>query len=93
MQGRRITTGRVPRPDPVDVYVGARVRMRRMMKGFSQERLADGLGVTFQQVQKYEKGRNRIGAARLFKIANLLGVSVSYFFEGQGTDAIDLKVG
>ena len=69
-------------PEPTDVHVGARVRMRRMMLNMSQEKLGDGLGLTFQQVQKYEKGTNRIGASRLHHIANLLQVPVSFFFEG-----------
>lgn len=69
-------------PNPTDKHVGARVRMRRMMLGMSQEKLADGLGLTFQQVQKYEKGANRIGASRLQQIGNILQVPVSFFFEG-----------
>jgi transcriptional regulator with XRE-family HTH domain len=69
-------------PSPVDRHVGARIRMRRMMLGWSQERLGDALGITFQQVQKYEKGTNRIGASRLLQIAGLLGVGVEYFYEG-----------
>ena len=69
-------------PSPTDKHVGARVRMRRLMLGLSQEKLADGLGLTFQQVQKYEKGTNRIGASRLQHIAEVLQVPVSFFFEG-----------
>ncbi|HTT48124.1 MAG TPA: helix-turn-helix transcriptional regulator [Pseudolabrys sp.] len=69
-------------PDPTDKHVGARVRMRRMMLSMSQEKLGDGLGLTFQQVQKYEKGTNRIGASRLQHIATILQVPVSFFFEG-----------
>jgi transcriptional regulator with XRE-family HTH domain len=69
-------------PEPTDTHVGARVRMRRMMLSMSQEKLGDGLGLTFQQVQKYEKGTNRIGASRLQHIANILQVPVSFFFEG-----------
>jgi transcriptional regulator with XRE-family HTH domain len=69
-------------PNPTDKHVGARVRMRRMMLGMSQEKLGDALGLTFQQVQKYEKGANRIGASRLQQIAHILQVSVSFFFEG-----------
>ncbi len=68
-------------PDPVDVHVGGRVRLRRMLIGMSQEKLGDALNLTFQQVQKYEKGANRIGAGRLFRIAQLLGVSVQFFFD------------
>jgi transcriptional regulator with XRE-family HTH domain len=69
-------------PNPTDKHVGARVRMRRMMLGLSQEKLGDGLGLTFQQVQKYEKGANRIGASRLQQIAHILQVPVAFFFEG-----------
>ncbi len=68
--------------NPVDVQVGTRVRLRRMLIGMSQERLGELLGLTFQQVQKYEKGMNRIGAGRLFDIARILGVSIDYFYEG-----------
>src|SRR5471032_790567 len=69
-------------PNPVDKYVGSRVRMRRMMLGMSQEKLGNSLGLTFQQVQKYEKGTNRIGASRLQQISQILQVPVSFFFEG-----------
>jgi len=69
-------------PNPTDKHVGARVRMRRMMLGMSQEKLGDALGLTFQQVQKYEKGANRIGASRLQQISSILQVPVSFFFEG-----------
>jgi transcriptional regulator with XRE-family HTH domain len=69
-------------PNPIDKHVGARVRMRRMMLSMSQEKLGDALSLTFQQVQKYEKGTNRIGASRLQQIANTLQVPVSFFFEG-----------
>ena len=67
-------------PDPLDIEVGQRVRTFRLHKGLSQEKLADQLGITFQQVQKYEKGTNRIGAGRLQRIANVLGIPVSDFF-------------
>jgi len=76
-------------PNPTDKHVGSRVRMRRMMLGMSQEKLGDALGLTFQQVQKYEKGTNRIGASRLQQIAHFLQVPVSFFFEG----APDLPAG
>jgi transcriptional regulator with XRE-family HTH domain len=69
-------------PNPTDKHVGSRVRMRRMMLGMSQEKLGDALGLTFQQVQKYEKGTNRIGASRLQQISHILQVPVSFFFEG-----------
>ncbi|BCM82370.1 Cro/Cl family transcriptional regulator [Methylobacterium indicum] len=69
-------------PDPVDRHVGHRVRVRRLLIGVSQERLGDALGVTFQQIQKYEKGANRISASRLRQISEMLGVPVSFFYEG-----------
>jgi len=69
-------------PNPIDRHVGSRVRMRRMMLSMSQEKLGDALGLTFQQVQKYEKGANRIGASRLQQISGILQVPVSFFFEG-----------
>jgi len=69
-------------PNPIDKHVGSRVRMRRMMLAMSQEKLGDALGLTFQQVQKYEKGTNRIGASRLQQIAQILQVPVEFFFEG-----------
>ena len=69
------------RPNPIDVHVGSRVRFRRMLLGMSQEKLGERLGLTFQQVQKYEKGINRIGASRLFDLAQVLGVSVQFFYE------------
>jgi len=67
--------------NPIDQYVGSRVRMRRLMFKISQEKLGDGLGITFQQVQKYEKGMNRIGASRLQHISEILQVPVAFFFE------------
>ena len=69
------------RPNPIDVHVGSRVRFRRMLLGMSQEKLGEKLGLTFQQIQKYEKGINRIGASRLFDLAQVLGVSVQFFYE------------
>ena len=69
-------------PNPIDKHVGSRVRMRRMMLGMSQEKLGDALSLTFQQVQKYEKGTNRIGASRLQQISDTLQVPPSFFFEG-----------
>ena len=67
--------------NPIDGQVGSRLRLRRMMIGMSQEKLGEMLGLTFQQVQKYEKGVNRIGAGRLFEIARILGVPIQYFYE------------
>jgi len=69
-------------PNPVDKYVGSRVRMRRIMLGMSQEKLGEALGITFQQIQKYEKGTNRIGASRLQQISSILQVPVAFFFDG-----------
>lgn len=69
------------RPNPMDAHVGARVRMRRMLLGLSQERLGELLGLTFQQVQKYEKGVNRIGASRLFELSHVLGVPIQFFYD------------
>ena len=69
-------------PNPVDKYVGSRVRMRRIMLGMSQEKLGEALGLTFQQIQKYEKGTNRVGASRIKQISEILQVPVSFLFEG-----------
>jgi len=68
-------------PNPVDIQVGRRVRMRRVLIGVSQEKLGEKLNLTFQQVQKYEKGSNRVSASRLYQIAHILGVPVSFFFD------------
>ncbi|MDA1088804.1 MAG: helix-turn-helix domain-containing protein [Proteobacteria bacterium] len=68
-------------PNPVDIHVGARVRLRRTLLGLSQEKLGDAVGLTFQQIQKYERGANRIGASRLFQLCHILDVPVSFFFE------------
>ncbi len=70
--------------NPVDIHVGKRLRLKRTILGMSQEELAKNLGITFQQVQKYEKGVNRIGSSRLFDIAQVLGVPVSFFFDEYG---------
>lgn len=69
------------RANPIDVHVGSRVRLRRMLMGMSQEKLGEHLGLTFQQIQKYEKGINRIGASRLFDLSQVLAVPVQYFYE------------
>lgn len=78
-------------PNPADIHVGARIRMRRMILGISQEKLGATLGVTFQQVQKYEKGATRVGAGRLLEIANYLGVPVSYFFETAVSQGLEMQ--
>jgi transcriptional regulator with XRE-family HTH domain len=69
------------RPSPIDVHVGSRIRLRRTLLGLSQERLGDALGLTFQQVQKYERGVNRVGASRLFDLSRVLDVPISFFFD------------
>ena len=84
---RKLTSKKAPArkkkggPDPVDVHVGARVKLRRMVLGMSQEALGNALGLTFQQVQKYEKGANRIGAGRLLQLSQLLEVPVQFFYD------------
>lgn len=77
---------RTGKPNPVDIHVGSRVRLRRTLLGLSQEKLADAIGLTFQQVQKYERGANRIGASRLFELSRVLDVPVTYFFEDMAPD-------
>ncbi len=80
---RGSSRGRLPSglPNPVDIHVGARVRLRRTLMGMSQEKLGESIGLTFQQVQKYERGANRIGASRLFDLSRVLDVPVSFFFD------------
>jgi len=79
---KRETYGRgTGRPNPVDVHVGARVRLRRTLLGMSQEKLGDAIGLTFQQVQKYERGANRIGSSRLFDLSRVLDVPIGFFFD------------
>ncbi len=73
--------------NPVDVHVGARVRLRRLMLRMSQDKLGENLGVTFQQIQKYERGANRVSASRLWGMADVLDVPVQYFFEGLAAEA------
>lgn len=84
------------RANPVDLHVGSRVRFRRMLIGMSQEKLGESLGLTFQQIQKYEKGVNRIGASRLYELGKALGVSVAFFYEdapGLGGNIVNPPVG
>lgn len=69
------------KPNPIDIHVGSRIRLRRNMLGLSQEKLGENLGITFQQIQKYEKGTNRVGASRLQAISSILSVPVAFFFE------------
>lgn len=80
-KGRRGRSQQREGPHPVDVHVGSRIRMRRTLLGMSQTALGDALGLTFQQVQKYERGANRVGSSRLFEISRILDVPVSFFFE------------
>jgi transcriptional regulator with XRE-family HTH domain len=80
------------KPNPIDDHVGSRIRLRRNMMSMSQERLGESLGITFQQIQKYEKGTNRVGASRLQAISSILGVPVSYFFEdAPGGEAVETR--
>lgn len=74
------------KPHPIDIHVGSRVRLRRNMLGMSQDKLGDALGLTFQQIQKYEKGVNRIGASRIFQIAKILGVPIQFLFDDYDAD-------
>ena len=82
-QGKKRLPGQ---PDPIDIHVGSRIRLRRTMLRMSQEKLADQLGITFQQVQKYENGANRVGASRLYAIARILETQVSYFYDNYTGD-------
>ena len=86
------TTTMVPKkvpgkPNPIDIHVGSRVRLRRTLLGMSQEKLADAVGLTFQQIQKYERGTNRIGSSRLYQFAQVLDVPVSFFFDSMPAEA------
>lgn len=77
------------KPRPVDVHVGSRVRLRRTMLGMSQEKLGKAISLTFQQVQKYERGANRIGASRLYELSKVLDVPVSFFFDDMAEEVVD----
>jgi transcriptional regulator with XRE-family HTH domain len=76
------------KPRPVDAHVGARLKLRRTLVGMSQEKLGDAVGLTFQQIQKYERGANRIGSSRLFEFSQILDVPVSYFFDDMPEDVV-----
>ena len=76
-----LSSDKESRPSPIDVHVGSRIRLRRTLLGMSQERLGESLGLTFQQVQKYERGVNRVGASRLFDLSRVLDVPISFFFD------------
>ncbi len=90
---RRSSRGRTPagNPNPIDVHVGGRVRLRRTLLGMSQEKLGDALGLTFQQVQKYERGANRIGSSRLFDLSRILDVPISFFFDDMSDEVEQLS--
>lgn len=81
------TSGKSDGPHPIDIHVGSRVRLRRLMLGMSQDKLGEALGLTFQQVQKYEKGINRIGASRIFRLSEILGVPIQFFYDDYQTVA------
>ena len=85
---RKASRGRTPtgQPNPIDVHVGNRIRLRRTLLGLSQEKLASLLGLTFQQVQKYERGMNRVGASRLWDIGKVLNVPIEFFYEDMDID-------
>lgn len=79
------------KPDPVDVHVGARLRLRRTLLGMSQEKLGEAVNLTFQQIQKYERGTNRMGASRLYQISRVLDVPITFFYEGLPEDAAPVR--
>src|SRR5215469_12581026 len=85
--GSRSRRSKSGHPNPIDVHVGARVRLRRTLLGMSQVKLGQAIGLTFQQVQKYERGTNRVGASKLWQLAQVLDVPISFFFDGLGADA------
>ena len=89
--GGRRRRRKLDKPNPIDVHVGSRVRLRRTLLGMSQEKLGDAIGLTFQQVQKYERGANRIGASRLFDLSRVLDVPVSFFFDDIATRPAGLE--
>lgn len=88
--GRGSNPNRMPPgvPHPVDIHVGSRVRLRRTMLGMSQEKLGEAVGLTFQQIQKYERGANRIGSSRIYQFSRILDVPVSFFFEDMPAEAL-----
>lgn len=85
---QRIPAGRPGIPNPIDIHVGGRIRQRRIMLGMSQTNLGESLGLTFQQVQKYERGTNRVGASRLWDLSNVLDVPIMYFYEDMDANVI-----
>ncbi len=92
MTGKALTpipAGRPGIPNPVDIHVGARVRLRRTLLGISQEKLGEAIGLTFQQVQKYERGTNRIGASRLWDLSRVLDVPIQFFYDDMTDEVVD----
>ena len=85
-KGKRVARLPPGTPNPVDVHVGSRLRLRRTLLGISQEKLGDAVGLTFQQIQKYERGANRIGASRLYELSRILDVPISFFFDDMPDD-------
>jgi transcriptional regulator with XRE-family HTH domain len=83
---RRIGRPKIKEPSPIDAHVGSRVRQRRILLGMSQEKLGDAVELTFQQIQKYERGTNRIGASRLYQMSKVLEVPIAFFFEDMAVD-------
>lgn len=81
-RGRSLTG----KPNPIDIHVGSRIRQRRTLLGMSQQKLGESIGLTFQQIQKYERGTNRVGSSRVFQLSRILDVPVAYFFEEIGSD-------
>ena len=91
MLAKDISKAVKPSADPIDVYVGKKIRQRRTVLGISQEKLSEALGITFQQVQKYESGANRVSSSRLYHISKILGTPISFFFDGcEGTGKMHL---
>ena len=81
------------KPNPVDIHVGSRIRLRRTLLGMSQEKLGSAISLTFQQVQKYERGTNRVGSSRLYQLAKVLNVPVSFFFDDMAAAVAGAKPG
>src|ERR1700740_1618218 len=90
---RRAGRRKGDKPNPIDIHVGSRVRLRRNMLGLSQEKLGEAIGLTFQQVQKYERGANRVGASRLYDLSRVLDVPVSFFFDDISTEVAAAAAG
>ncbi|PWC51714.1 transcriptional regulator [Azospirillum sp. TSA6c] len=89
---RRVGRPKTGKPNPIDIHVGSRVRLRRTLLGMSQEKLGEAIGLTFQQVQKYERGANRIGSSRLFDLSRVLDVPISFFFDDMPEEVATARV-